>query len=257
VAILIPERADSGRMRRLEAERGKPGQEPVARAICMHRNGETRTLHATRISLGGASIRSLRPPPVGEELTITFFPRGMAWLRPIRCRVTASRVDPTDAGQSGFDVVFVELDDEALDSLQNRISAIEARKRPCFAPEGDEVALVMERRRDPRVAGARKVIVSVPGREVPLTLTNLSMTGARLALDGRTWESLQLQIGAKIGLTIIDPFATESVVLEAEVVRRTEGAELPGFGVRFLEMDLATAQHLEGLILDLIVSRSI
>lgn len=228
----------------------------VARAICQHADGETRALHATRISLGGASLLSLRPPPVGEELTITFYPRGMAWLKPIRCRVIASRVDPSDAERSGFEVVFVKLDDETLDALENRISALEARRRPCFAPEGDGVSFGgLERRRDPRVRGARKVIVSLPGREVPLTLANLSMTGARLTLDGRSWASLELLVGAQVGLSIIDPFASESVSLRAEVVRRSGSGEEPGFGVRFLDMDLATARRLESLILDLIVSR--
>jgi hypothetical protein len=181
----------------------------------------------------------------------------MAWLPPIRCRVIESRIDPADAERSGFDVVFVELDDEALDTLQNRIAALEARSRPAFAPEGDGVSLVTERRRDPRVRGARKVVLSLPGREVPLTLTNLSMTGALLALDGRSWAGLELQIGSRIGLTIIDPFASDSVVLAAEVVRRTEAADPPGFAVRFVEMELATARRLEGLILDLIVSRAV
>ncbi len=227
----------------------------VARAICQRASGEMLALHATRISLGGASILSLRPPPLGEELTITFYPRGMAWLRPIRCRVIASCVDPADATRSGFEVVFVDLDDDALDALQSRVAALEARSRPSFAPEGDRAPLIFERRRDPRVPGARKVIVRLPGREVPLTLADLSMTGARLALDGRSWESLGLALGARIGLTIIDPFAVESVEVEAAVVRRTSGLELPGFAVRFLELDLATAQRLEGLILDLIVSR--
>ena len=236
---------------------GRPGlAEPlVARAICRHESGETRGLYATRISLGGASILSLRPPPVGEELTITFYPRGMAWLSPIRCRVIASRVDPANATRSGFDVVFVELDDAALDALENRIAALEARNRPCFAPEGDGVSLLLERRRDPRVAGARKVIVSLPGRQIPLTLTDLSMTGARIALDGRRWESMEICLGARIDLTIVDPFASDSVTLRAEVVRRMTGAEAPGFAVRFVDQDLASVERLEGLILDLIVSR--
>ncbi|MDD5309021.1 MAG: PilZ domain-containing protein [Deltaproteobacteria bacterium] len=225
-----------------EAAEGDLPESIVAQVVCVFADGETRTLYATGFSFVDAFIISVRPPPVGEIVTLTLCPKDLPPIPPIEARVMHARIDPSDVRRSGFGVMFTKVDDRHIEALENAIRALGLPSRT-FA-EGAR----LERRFHPRVATPYTAILSTPTGPFPMRVENLSISGALLVSDGGDLPPM-LDLGALIALDVVKPDAPETISLTAHVARLVFVGETPGLGVEFVEVNETAGKRIEGLIL--------
>jgi len=225
--------------------RGRPhGIRLVARAHCSFPDESVRCLYATGLSLGGTFILCMRPPPIGTRLKIQLFPTGSYALPPIAARVIGLRIDPSDAERSGFEAVFTELDDSTLDRLSRLVERLNrmVTDRPRLPPRRH-----VEQRVMPRVATSLGAVVHLFDSPVPVTVLNLSLSGALLGLDWGV-RPAGLMPGVEVRLSI--PLLEQEITVTALVVRLTGCDEPAGFAVQFFEVSEETELRLEQLMLD-------
>jgi len=217
----------------------------VARVVCHFSDGETRTLYATRFSLVDADILAMRLPRAGETVRLVIHPRGLSPLGTIDGRIVATRLDPADAANSGFRVVFTRFGQHMLDGLYRAVTALGL---PCDPP-GEQ--LPVEKRDFPRIWGDLAATVETPEGQRKMSLRNLSMSGALIAA-GDSGLPAGICPGALLRCHLVKPDAPEIVEVKVEVVRvgKEEGEAV--FGVRFIDLDPVTAARIEGLVLHLL-----
>jgi hypothetical protein len=218
----------------------------VAQAVCAFTDGETRTLYASSFSFVDAFIISVRPPPVGTVFTLTLCPKGRSSLPPIVARVMHTRIDPSNLCNSGFGVMFTNVEGMMIEALGE---ALEALGLPSKASADDRRP---ERRRNPRIATPFTAILAAPEGPFQMKVSNLSMSGALLVSDGDMPPELEL--GIVTGVDIVKPDAPETISLRAEIARLVFDGETTALGVDFVELDETAGRRIEGLMLNALIA---
>jgi hypothetical protein len=226
------------------ARENPPKIQAVAKAICTFPDGTTRKLYATSFSTTDMFILSMQPIPVGTNLSVRLWPKGQPALPPLEVRVISTRLDPTDAANSGF-VAYIWAIDDAT-----RAAIARARENLGLFEEGLGTRQGIERRASPRVETAIRTFVELGGLRVEVNMSNLSMTGAFLSLS--TPPAIGLRIGLRMPLDILDESAPEVISVVAEIVRRVETGPNHGLGIRFVDLQKVVAARIEGLMLQVL-----
>jgi PilZ domain len=224
----------------------EPRVDVVARAVCGFENGEIRDLFATRFSLVGISILSLRPPSIGSVFSVSLHPFGLHSLPSMKAVVVSTRLDPANANKSGFEALFTSLSDDQIEALFQTASTLGL---PCALPKARPS---VERRRDPRVQTNLDVYVDISGRRLQAAVENMSMSGALLSFskeDGFFDINIGELLGAVVEIEIIGQGIPEFLSVEAEVVRLVDEGKGINVGLRFVNIDESAALRIEGLIL--------
>jgi hypothetical protein len=100
------------------ADRRKhPGVKLLAKAICTLKDGDKLRLFVSHLSLTGAFLLCKKPPRTDTVLRVVFYPEKMDPLPPLQVRVIGQRIDPANPEQTGFKVVFLKIDEEAMKQL--------------------------------------------------------------------------------------------------------------------------------------------
>jgi hypothetical protein len=218
---------------------------PVIKALCHFPEGHVAQLPVIELSLDGAFICSVRPPPVGTDLTVTLQAAARTPIPALEARVVSRRIDPAAADQSGFMVAFQQLADRQRQRLEDLVGLL--RKRAPSAKPSPPPA-VAERRKQPRVDVDFIAEVPLPIGVKRFRMQNLSMSGALLVIRGRRLPSGVFR-GANIDVRVHAPDVEEVIPLQAEVVRVNDQEQPLRVAVRFHDMDDDTAALLESLIL--------
>jgi len=216
----------------------KPRIPVVAKAVCRFADDEIRSLYVTELSLTGMSmfLVAMRLPSVGTIFPLALQPAGADRLPEVDVRVLSTNLDPADATRTGFEVAFTDLDnDDLFDGLCKIIASLERKRAP-------------ERRANPRVWTNYRAGITFLGSKVPARVSNLSMTGACLTF-GKSGLPEGIAPMMEILIDVDEPDLSARVVVPAEVVRLTNGGDIAGIGVRFLDMDGTAASGIEGLML--------
>ncbi len=213
------------------------------KAVCSFPDGDSRRLLVTGLSLGGAFVLSLRPPPFGTSLSMTIYP-GQMPLPPIDSRVIGLRIDPVNIDRCGFEVVFTRLSDTVLSQLSTLIKQLEQKTA---RPNRERLCPQPNPRQHPRVAMQLEAAIHLPQEECPATVVDLSIAGALLRLEQKTTRFNQ---GDELQVSIIAPNTPEHLLLRARVVRMVAGSEPPEVGVVFTDINEMVQRRLEGLILE-------
>ncbi len=218
----------------------------VCRADCVLPSGDSLCLLVSELSLGGAFIVSMKPPPLGTRIALMLLPEGHPPVGPIDARVIGLRLDPANAKRSGFELMFPDVDDATFEDLAVLVAKFEAPEaQPRLTQRGQA-----EKRQFPRVTVDLSAHVRCPLGAFVARVKNLSMTGAMLVVDtGDPASPALLSSAMEIELTIVSSSPPESIDVRAEVVRLGAGTGAAGVGVRFLDLDEVEARRLEGLML--------
>ena len=169
----------------------------VASAVCRYGDGTVQRLWATQISLSGAWILAVEPPRVGELIELSLHPIGLAALPAMHARVMKAQIDFAAAEKNGFEVTFVDIDDQAVDSLVSAVIGIDEMrtKAPAFA----------ERRGALRVKTNIAVRARSQGGSHDGVIADLSLTGALVSLAREVPEaSLARGAAVTLGMTLED-----------------------------------------------------
>lgn len=220
---------------------------PCCSALCLLPSGEEINALVSDLSLGGAFVVCMIPPPLGSRVTLTVRPKGGDPVDPIAGRVTRTRLDPSSAMMSGFELLFEDLPDGVFDDL----AAVVAALGSIDTPSTRRIRMPhQERREHPRVSiNLHAYVTSLTGKLV-LAVHNISMTGALLVIaDDASRDGLVLEPPTQIELTIAGTSTIECIDLRAVVVRKAIPPEPEGVGIRFLSMGEDEARRLEGLML--------
>jgi c-di-GMP-binding flagellar brake protein YcgR len=219
----------------------------VARAVCQFGDGNTLRLYVSDLTAGGAFILAMKPPRIGEKLTVTLYPLGSPPLPTVEARVIGVRIDPADASRTGFEVVFSSMDETTCRRLALALDSLDRWKPPPARPQARQGA---ERRVYPRVQVDLKAHVELADAgTVTLDVQNISMSGAMLLLGNKPLPPKMAPV-CEIELHLISSGPPEHICVKAQVVRLSLGSEPSGAGVKFLDVDELTARRIEGLILD-------
>ena len=234
-AALKPRQEVSDPIPRMTATpRSNHGAQPgVSHAIpvrCELPDGTARMLVARDVTLVGAWIRSMRPPPAGTVIGLTLAPSGQTPLEALRGVVTSSYFDPSDASKTGFEVLFLDIDDEALEALSQLVWGI-----------SDPSPARFERRLAPRVPVAEEVRVTCQGRECAAIMHDISMSGAFIEIQP---QPQPLQVGDELSLVL----GPEKTKVRCSVARLD--AACHGLGVQFLGLTAEASDHVEMLMLE-------
>lgn len=230
----------------------------VAKALCTLEDGTSRRMYITKLWLEGAFVFSMKPPELGTTLTITLYPSKRHPLPPIKAQVIGNRVDPAHVEQSGFEVVFRALEEEVLEKLAIVVETLE-QTLVQHVPSVQQLHVGSERRTHPRVPTEMDAMIRSKTSEYDAQAMNISMHGALLRLPddipgiGHGALPAALAPGTTVSVTIRLPGKQEPMILNAQIVRLTGGAEPQGVGVSFTKNDVSTEQRLEELILDTLV----
>jgi hypothetical protein len=225
----------------------------LARAICESQNGDKSHLYVSDLSLEGAFVLSMKPPPIGEKLAVTLYPIGAPPLPTVDAPVIGVRIDPSDASRTGFEVVFSAVEENLSRQLMSILNAhdrpnLASLRPPSIRPQIKERA---QFRVYPRVKVDFRAYVQLPSsKTVMMDVEDISMTGAML----RTINShlpIGIEVGSQTSIDFLSSRPTEHISVYAQVVRlRQEADESVGASVKFLDMDDITGRRIEGLILD-------
>ncbi len=215
----------------------------IALANCKFTDNETRTLFTTSLTLNNAFILSMVPPPVGTSFSLTLFIKGIS-LPPMNVQVVSTMLDPNDAGNSGFKVAFMDLNNNEI--FEGLCSALTLLGLQFELP--DEKQRCSEQRIYPRVWTSFNASIETPNINLCVKVANMSMSGALLTFDNVDLPS-EIQEGKRISINITSDKIKEPVSLEAEVVRLIGQGDGRGAGIRFLEMDKSAMTQIEQLIL--------
>lgn len=230
-----------------DSQHTHPGIPLVAKVLCEMSNGSQIRLFATELTLGSAFILAMKPPPFGETINVTIYPIGLSPLPSIEARVISARIDPANAERSGFEIVFLHLDEIVLKKLSHAVSTI---KEWLDCPKQRHLRAGAERRRHPRVPTDLNAYIEIEeGKSYAFQVENISMSGAKLIYPENVPTSA-LGPGHEIELAIICGSIPEYIRLKAQVVRLTHKGEKPGVGVHFIDLDDISERRIEGLILE-------
>jgi len=237
----------------LEKSLNHPGVPLAAKVVCNYLGGEEVKLLSTELTLEGAFILAMKPPPLGEIISVTIYPAGMEPLPTLVARVISTCIDPANAARSGFEIVFLHLDDIILRRLSQAVDLFGKR---VVAPRQRPIRPGEERRQYPRVPADLKANVEFrSGMTDALSVGNISMSGAKLVYRDRVVPAV-LTPGNEIVATFICGSIPESLVVKAKVVRKAGPDETPGVGICFIDLDDLSERRIEGLILEAITNGS-
>ncbi|MEI8255503.1 MAG: PilZ domain-containing protein [Deltaproteobacteria bacterium] len=221
------------------------------RAVCHLPNGQSPRLLVAGLSLGSVFVVSMRPPAIGSKVSIELQAPSGEFLPCIESWVAAVSMDPSDATRCGFELLYVDPDEDVLERLAELIVI------PRNAPDvqlslGARNAL--ERRLKPRVDVDMRAQLELPSGALSVRVRDLSMSGAGLLTSDE--GLLALPIGTHGPMTMFSS-APECVTVEVRVVRKHYSDEDVGVGVQFIEMADDAALRLEGLILEAVMAEQL
>jgi hypothetical protein len=225
----------------------------VARAICESKSGDRSHLYVSDLTLEGAFVLSMKPPPIGEKLAVTLYPMGAPPLPTVDAPVIGVRIDPSDASRTGFEVVFSSVEENLLRQLVSLLNAHDQPKLPSIKPPSVRPQLKhrAEFRVYPRVQVDFRAYIQLPNSDtVMMSVEDLSMTGAMLHSINRHLP-IGIEVGSETSIDLISSRPTEHIGVNAQVVRLSnEEDESVAVSVKFIDLDDITARRIEGLILD-------
>lgn len=212
----------------------------VARAVCRYADGSVQRLWASRVSLSDAWILAVEPPRVGDVIELSLHPLGLTPLPPMQARVMKAQIDFTAAEKNGFEVAFVDIDDETVDLLVSAVIGIDEMrtKAPAFA----------ERR------GALRVKTNIATRARTSSaahdgmVADLSLTGALLSL-ARDVPEASVGRGAALTLAMAMDDAGEPLEVQGRIAWSTLAPAQRLVGVQFENLNGAARMRIQETIL--------
>lgn len=225
----------------------------IARAVCDFGQGNPQRLYISELTPNGCFILAMKPPAMGQRITVTLYPLALPPLPAVEARVIGVRIDPSDASRTGFEIVFSSQNEDFYRKLVSSIESLAQLRPPTVKSEFRRGA---ERRIYPRVNLALKAHIDLPsGGTLSLNVQNISMSGAMLLLGNKPLP-IDLAIGSQITMHILSSGPPEHIYVKAVVVRLSSTNELPIAGVKFIDVDETTGYRIEGLILDALTGES-
>jgi len=219
----------------------------AGRALCALPDEKPTLLFVTGLAAGGATLLSMRPPALGSLVSMVIHPIGLPALPSLEGRVIGLRVDPEHAERSGFEVVFLHVDEDALSRLQ----AVVAATRVAMPAVGRADAGT-EHREDPRVSLDLHAVIALPDGQVTGRLSNIGMGGAFLVTGDRPLPD-SVRPGTSFKLEFPDVGRGGTFLLKAKVARVAEPGEPRGFGIRWVHVHRTEERKLEALIVQFLV----
>ena len=215
----------------------------LAKAVCGFPDGTAHRLYVTGLSLGGAAILALQPPPIGEVIEITLYGVRLGPLPPIRARVTRVQNDVASVERNGFEVSFLDLDDGLLDRLTCTLIALDAA----------HVALphLAESRSAFRVVCQLEARIETPGKACPGVIMDLSVSGALVRVAADALEAPPVR-GGELGLIVVEPEHHETLTIGACVAWTAIGPRQRLIGVQFDRREGEPLTKIRDLILDVL-----
>jgi hypothetical protein len=217
----------------------------VARAVCRFADGSEQRLWASRISLSDAWILAVEPPRVGEQIELSLHPLGLAPLPALRARVMKAQIDFAAAEKNGFEVAFIDVQDDTLDQLVSAIIGIDElrAKAPAFA----------ERRGALRVKTNIAARARTSGGLYDGVAADLSLTGALLSLPREVSEAATAR-GSAIRLTLALSDAREPLDIAARIAWTTAAPGQRLVGVQFEDLNASARMRIQDTILQALTS---
>lgn len=224
----------------------------VARAICESPDGNKSHLYISDLTLEGAFVLSMKPPPIGEKLSVTLFPIDAPPLPTVDAPVIGVRIDPSDASRTGFEVAFASVEGSLSRQLTSVLNSLDrprlaSIKPPSIRPQIKERA---EFRIYPRVQVDFRAYVQIPDADnLILDVEDISMSGAMLR-SGNIPLPAGMDVGSEISIDFISSGPTEHIGVKAQIVRLRQEKHSFGASAKFRDVDEITGRRIEGLILD-------
>ena len=95
----------------------EPADLRFLRATLHNPSRESTSLLISELSLGSAFVISTRPPPLFSRISLQIHAPGGCPLPALEAWVAGLQSDPDDQSKCGFELLFVDPDDEALDRI--------------------------------------------------------------------------------------------------------------------------------------------
>lgn len=213
-----------------EYPHGLPCFTPV---LCRLSDGPARRILLSRCDEREAMFIAMRPPPLGS--TVHLRRETDDDVKMVQGLVVEIRYNPSDAKRCGFSVVL--LDGDIRTSLM-----------PRRATETKRGAGGFERRRHPRIGIRMNGTVNIPGINMDVTISNISMSGALAKSVEGVFPSV-LDIGALLHLVILSDPGQPLLTLKAEIARLIGIGSPSSAGLRFIDLSNHDSEIIEQLML--------
>jgi hypothetical protein len=229
----------------------------VARAICESQDGNKSHLYVSDLTLEGAFVLSMKPPPIGEKLAVTLYPIDAPPLPTVDAPVIGVRIDPSDASRTGFEVAFSSVEGSLSRQLTSVLNSLDRPRLSSIKPPSirPQIRQRAEFRIYPRVQVDFRAYVQLPdSHDLILEVEDISMSGAMLC-SGNIPLPVGMEVGSEISIDFLSSEPTERIGVKAKVVRVRKEEQSFGASVKFLDIDEITARRIEGVILDALTGK--
>jgi hypothetical protein len=213
-----------------EYPQGLPSFIPV---LCRVSDEPDRRILLSRCDEREAAFIAMRPPPLGS--TVHLKREIDDDVKTVQGLVVEIRYNPSDAKRCGFSVVLLDGD-------------MRASLMPRCATETKRGAGGFERRRHPRIGIRMNGTVKIPGINMDVTISNISMSGALAKSVEGAFPSV-LDIGALLHLVILADPGQPLLTLKAEIARLIGIGSPSSAGLRVIDLANHDSEILEQLML--------